>query len=162
MFALILATNLVVGVHLIVHLLCVLLHKLQNIHCRFVCCMPVKQDYNSVWPLYYIKGFGQLFKYLDNDYSGIYKDWVYFQQIKEKLLMLQYMGIISHEKAYYRAKKKEMIQFIEIPGLRLYYKLLVYILPSWFVDKILSRVFVLYYKIKRKLRCFLFILIVFY
>ena len=117
----------------------------------FVCCLPAKQDYNSVWPLYYIKGFGQLFKYLDNEHSGIYKDWIYFQQVKEKLTMLQTMRIISHNKKFYHSKEGEMIKFIEMPGLRLYYKLLVYILPSWFVDKILSRVFALYYKVKGKL-----------
>lgn len=46
----------------------------------FTARMPKVQRYATNWPWYYIKGLGQLYKYLDEKSPGLYNVWIDYQQ----------------------------------------------------------------------------------
>lgn len=106
----------------------------------FTARMPFVQRYAANWPWYYIKGLGQLFSYLDKEYSGIKTAWIQKQQIRNKRLFMMTLCSIASEKKLYRDRSKEMKPFIQSSSMRVFYDLLVTIIPGWFSRKILFQI----------------------
>lgn len=104
----------------------------------FTARMPKVQRYATNWPWYYIKGLGQLYKYLDEKSPGLYNVWIDYQQKKQKRQFLMVLTMVAHNKKLYRARGRELKEHIHSAGDRFFYNLLVSVIPNWFAEKILK------------------------
>ena len=104
----------------------------------FTARMPKVQRYATNWPWYYIKGLGQLYKYLDEKSPGLYNAWIDYQQKKQKRQFLMFLTMVAHNKKLYRARGRELKEHIHSAGDRFFYNLLVSVIPNWFAEKILK------------------------
>lgn len=103
----------------------------------FTARMPKVQRYAANWPWYYIKGLGQLFTYLDAYHHGIYNAWVEHQQKKEKRKFLQMLTSVSCNKKLYRRRRKDIKPFLNSMESKIFYDLLVTVIPSWIATKVI-------------------------
>ena len=106
----------------------------------FTARMPKVQRYVANWPLYYIKGMGQLFKYLDKESPGIFNAWINHQQKEDLRTFLLVVTDISQYKEKYKEKKNEILEFVNSKFVRIYYLLLLYLIPKWFARNIIRNV----------------------
>lgn len=106
----------------------------------FTARMPKVSRYAPNWPWYYIKGLGQLFKYLDAESPGLYEAWINHQQRIDKRWFLITLMSVAHNKKLYRERGNEIKMHIRSKGNRLFYDFLVSVIPCWFADKVLKNV----------------------
>lgn len=106
----------------------------------FTARMPKEQRYAINWPWYYIKGLGQLFKYLDTGNTGIYKAWINHQQKENNRQFLMILTAVAQNKKLYRERSGEIKTHIDSKIVRMFYNLLVTIIPCWLADKVIKNV----------------------
>ena len=99
--------------------------------------MPKVQRYSANWPWYYVKGLGQLFKYLDEFHPGLYDAWIKHQQEDGGREFLQVLAFISNDKKLYRERSKEIKPFIQSKITKLFYDSLVTFVPAWMATKVI-------------------------
>ena len=95
--------------------LSVLYYGILNARCIYVnmpfvtAGVPIKKGYAKNWPLYYIYGFGQLFKHLDEEVPGLYEKWIY----KSQKINFRRLFVTLTETSYYPqvySEKRELIE----------------------------------------------------
>lgn len=112
--------------------------------------MPATANYSRNWPLYYIKGLGRLFKYLDEDVPGIYEQWRTAQQIKDKRhLWIHMIGVAQHKK-YYQGLAGEVVPFLIQKSSRIYYYMLAYCIPAFVAKGVLKKVLLMAKFLKKR------------
>lgn len=104
----------------------------------FTARAPKVVRYSANWPWYYVKGLGQLFKYLDVKCPGIYKDWIKHQQKDDWRVFVSTLLSISKYKTLYKERYRDMMENINSRSNRFLYFLLVTIIPGWFATKIIQ------------------------
>lgn len=97
---------------------------------------PAKSPYSVKWPLYYVKGLGNLFSYLNDQIPGLYKEWICESQEKKKLNFLLLLTLVSRNKTFYRKEYYNLVPFIVSKYARLQLYLFIFIFPKWFTMKI--------------------------
>lgn len=126
--------------------LSILLHGAVNVksacvtYPMFVAKMPKVQRYSANWPWYYVKGLGQLFLYLNEYHPGLYNVWVKHQQVDDKRKFLQVLTFIANDKKLYRERGKEIKPFLCSFGIRIFYNLLVTVIPAWIATKVIGNI----------------------
>lgn len=106
----------------------------------FTARMPKVQRYAANWPWYYIKGLGQLFTYLDAYHKGIYAAWIDHQQKKGRRRFLMMLTTVTQNKKIYRERAAEIKVYINSPLDRIFYSLLVTVIPQWFARSIILQI----------------------
>lgn len=106
----------------------------------FTARAPRVVRYSANWPWYYVKGLGQLFKYLDPKSPGIYNDWIKYQQKDNWRVFVSTLVSVSKYKKQYKERKCDMMENIVSYNNKILYFLLVTIIPEWFAIKILQNI----------------------
>lgn len=106
----------------------------------FTARAPRVVRYSANWPWYYVKGLGQLFKYLDQKSPGIYNDWIKYQQKDNWRVFVSTLVSVSKYKKQYKERKCDMMENIVSYNNKILYFLLVTIIPEWFAIKILQNI----------------------
>lgn len=106
----------------------------------FTARAPRVVRYSANWPWYYVKGLGQLFKYLDQKSPGIYSDWIKYQQKDNWRVFVSTLVSVSKYKKQYKERKCDMMENIVSYNNKILYFLLVTIIPEWFAIKILQNI----------------------
>jgi len=100
----------------------------------FTAKMPKVQRYSDNWPWYYVKGLGQLFKYLDELHPGLYDAWMKHQQMEGSRRFKMILCTMSRNKKLYRERVAEIKQHVMSPWARMVCDVAVSpLFPRWFV-----------------------------